>query len=155
MFRSPDGKFISIMVMPYQWDRILEAINMPELARHPRFKGTRERRENWEALKKVIEQWMSGFKSWEEILDALAEARVPCAPILELDEVIVHPHMTERGTIRYVSDPDLAVSQPRSTGPFLGVRTEPETESATAEQRQRCNPVRSARNGSRRDRRSV
>jgi len=31
--------------------------------------------------------------------------RVPCAPVLSLNEAIAHPHLNERKTVRWVEDP--------------------------------------------------
>lgn len=107
VFRAADGTFVSIMILPYQWPRILEAMGMPELADDPRFRSARDRRANREELKHVIEAWMAGLADRNAALEALSAARVPCAPVLELDEVIRHPHMRQRGTIRDIEDPDI------------------------------------------------
>jgi len=37
----------------------------------------------------------------------LRSERVPSAPVLDIDEVIAHPHLRERGTIRTIDDPHL------------------------------------------------
>ena len=107
VFRTADGRFVSIMVLPYQWPRILRAMGRPELADDPRFRTPRDRRANREELKDIIEAWMAGFADRDAVLDALTAERVPCAPVLELDEVIAHPHMRQRGTIREIDDPDI------------------------------------------------
>ncbi len=36
---------------------------------------------------------------------ALDRERVPAAPVLTIPEVVRHPHLLERGTVRQVSDP--------------------------------------------------
>ncbi|MEQ9199873.1 MAG: CoA transferase, partial [Rhodospirillales bacterium] len=108
IFRAGDGRFLSIMVMPYQWKRMVEAMGMPELAADPRFDTPQNRRDNREALKLIIEDWMAGIEGGRDgVLAVLAIARVPSAPVLALDEVIEHPHMRQRGTIREVTDPYL------------------------------------------------
>lgn len=105
VFAAGDGGYVQIMIMPYQWPRMVAALGMPELKDDPRFKGPRDRRANREALKEIIEDWMAGLPGREAVLEALQKERVPCAPVLELDEVIAHPHMRERGTIREIDDP--------------------------------------------------
>jgi crotonobetainyl-CoA:carnitine CoA-transferase CaiB-like acyl-CoA transferase len=108
IFRAGDGRFLSIMVMPYQWPRMVEAMAMPELASDPRFDTPQNRRDNREALKLIIEDWMATIGGGRDgVLAVLAAARVPSAPVLALDEVIAHPHMRGRGTIREVTDPHL------------------------------------------------
>lgn len=104
VFDAGDGRYVQIMIMPYQWPRIVAALGMPELMEDERFNTPRARRANKEALKEIIEGWMATLPGREAVLEALNKERVPAAPVLDLDEVIAHPHMTERGTIREVED---------------------------------------------------
>src|SRR4029450_399296 len=60
-FRYKDEEFITIMVMPYQWPQMIKAMGMPALADDPRFSTPRARRDNNEALKEIIEQWLRGL----------------------------------------------------------------------------------------------
>ncbi len=104
VFRYKDDQFIAIMVMPYQWPQMIKAMNMPELAEDPRFCDGRARRDNNEALRDIIEKWLSGFASRDAAVAALEAERVPCAPVLSLHEAMAHPHLRERGTVRRVKD---------------------------------------------------
>jgi crotonobetainyl-CoA:carnitine CoA-transferase CaiB-like acyl-CoA transferase len=103
-FRYRDEQFIAIMVLPHQWTQLVRAMNRPELADDPRFDTPRARRDNNEALKDIIEQWLSGFASRDAAVAALEAERVPCAPVLTLHEAMAHPHLRERGTVRQVRD---------------------------------------------------
>jgi len=107
VFDAGDGRYVQIMIMPYQWSRMVAALDMPELGHDPRFKTPRDRRTNKDTLKAIIEDWMATLPGRDAVLEALNKERVPAAPVLELDEVIAHPHMRERGTIRDVEDPHL------------------------------------------------
>jgi crotonobetainyl-CoA:carnitine CoA-transferase CaiB-like acyl-CoA transferase len=104
VFRCKGEEFIAIMVMPYQWPQIIKAMSMPALANDPRFSTPRARRDNNEALKHIIEQWLSQFPTRDAALEALEAERVPCAPVLALDEAMRHPHLRERRTVRQVKD---------------------------------------------------
>ena len=35
---------------------------------------------------------------------AMSEHRVPCAPVLSVEEAVKHPHLRQRGTVRTVHD---------------------------------------------------
>lgn len=107
VFRTGDGKFVAIMVMPYQWPQFVEAMDRPDLAEDSRFATPRERRDNKEALKEVIEGWMASLSTREVVLETLREHRVPCAPVLGLTEAREEPHLRDRGTVRQVEDPHL------------------------------------------------
>jgi CoA:oxalate CoA-transferase len=104
VFRYRGEEFIAIMVMPYQWNQMVKAMNMPELADDPRFNTPRARRDNNTALKHIIEGWLGGFPSCEAAVAALEAERVPCAPVLTLHEAMAHPHLRQRGTVRRVRD---------------------------------------------------
>ncbi len=107
LFRYKDDQFIAIAAMPHQWPPITKAMGRPELAADTRFANPRARRDNKDALKDVIEAWLGTFASREEALAALEAERVPCAPVLTLQEAIAHPHLRERGTVRRVRDPEI------------------------------------------------
>jgi len=104
VFRYKGEEFIAIMVMPHQWKQMVAAMNKPALADDPRFATPRDRRDNNEALKSVIEEWLQAFPSRDAAIAALEAARIPCAPVLTLHEAIAHPHLRERGTVRHVKD---------------------------------------------------
>jgi CoA:oxalate CoA-transferase len=104
VFRYRGDQFVSIMVMPHQWPQMIRAMNMPQLADDPRFVDPRARRDNNEALKEIIETWLSGFGSRDEAIAALEAERVPCAPVLDLHQAMSHPHLRQRGTVRRVFD---------------------------------------------------
>src|SRR5215470_11769775 len=104
VFRYRGGEFIAITVLPYQWNQMVKAMNMPELADDPRFNTPRTRRDNNAALKTIIEGWLGGFPSRDAAVAALEAERVPCAPVLTLQEAMAHPHLRERGTVRRVKD---------------------------------------------------
>src|SRR5271165_488518 len=102
-----DGQYIFLTVPPHQWPQLVRAMGMPELATDPRFKHPRGRRDNKEELRDVIEKWLAAFPTRDDALAALDEERVPCAPVLSVNEAIKHPHLSERKTVRCVHDPIL------------------------------------------------
>jgi CoA:oxalate CoA-transferase len=104
VFRYKGEEFIAIMVIPHQWEQMTRAMKMPELARDPRFNTPRARRDNNRELKTIIENWLATFASRDRALAALEAERVPCAPVLTLQEAMAHPHLRRRGTVRRVKD---------------------------------------------------
>lgn len=105
LYRCGDGSYINITSLPHQWGQIAAALGRPELVDDPRFVDARGRRDNNEAIRAIIEEWLAAFATREEALAALEKHRVPCAPVLTLNEATKHPHLRERGTVRPVSDP--------------------------------------------------
>ena len=78
---------------------------MPELATDPRFKSARGRRDNNADLQKIIEDWLAKFPSRDDAIAALDKERVPCAPVLTVNQAMRHPHLNERKTVRWIDDP--------------------------------------------------
>jgi CoA:oxalate CoA-transferase len=79
-------------------------MGLPELLTDPRFESARARRDNNEALRAIIEQWLSTFPNRDAAVAALEAQRAPCAPVLSLRDAMEHPHLRERGTVRRVKD---------------------------------------------------
>jgi CoA:oxalate CoA-transferase len=107
VFRCRDGSTINITALPHQWGQLAAALDRPELVDDPRFKDARARRDNNAEIVTLIERWLAGFDTREAALAVLEQHRVPCAPVLTLNEAMQHPHLRQRGTVREVADPQL------------------------------------------------
>lgn len=107
IFRCGDGRYINITALAHQWHQLVAALGEPELLDDMRFKDARSRRDNNGELKIIIERWLAQFPDREAALAALEKERVPCAPILTLNEAVAHPHLRLRGTVRQAKDREL------------------------------------------------
>ncbi|MGH7839989.1 MAG: CaiB/BaiF CoA transferase family protein [Candidatus Binataceae bacterium] len=106
VYHFKGDQFILLTIpTPHQWRAFARAMGMPALADDPRFKGARGRRDNDAELKVIIEDWMKGFETRDEVLAVLDKERVPCAPVLTVNEAVHHPHLNERKTVRWIEDP--------------------------------------------------
>jgi len=100
------GQYIFLTIpTTHQWHQFVKAMGMPELANDPRFKGARGRRDNNAELQKIIEDWLATFPTRDDAIAALDKERVPCAPVLTVNEAVKHPHLNERKTVRWIQDP--------------------------------------------------
>jgi crotonobetainyl-CoA:carnitine CoA-transferase CaiB-like acyl-CoA transferase len=87
---------------------------------------------NWRELRAIIEAWLTTFSTSEEALRVLAEARIPCAPVLRPAEVVASPHLAQRqffpavphparGSVRVTASPyhlDGQPVHPRAGAPY-------------------------------------
>jgi CoA:oxalate CoA-transferase len=105
LFRCGDGRYVNITALAHQWGQLAAAIGRPELEDDPRFEDARKRRDNNAAIKALIEEWLGRIGSREAAIAALERHRVPCAPVLTLNEAVRHEHLRARGTVREVADP--------------------------------------------------
>ena len=66
---------------------------------------TSRKNEERDDLNNIIHDWMQSFENDQDILDILAEARVPSGPVLAPYDAIGHPYFESRGAVREVNDP--------------------------------------------------
>ncbi len=104
VFKAKDG-YIMLLVQQHEFPRLARAMGMPELVQDERFRTNGRRVRNNAALKEIIEQWFATFPDRDAAVTALDKERVPCAPVLSIQEAVAHPHMRGRKTVRRVTDP--------------------------------------------------
>lgn len=105
VFRAAQGYVIIIAALDHQWRGLTRAMGRPELCDDARFCSVRDRLKHKELLIDEIERWLQSLPDRDAALTALEHERVPVAPVLTIPEVVRHPHLLERGTVRPVSDP--------------------------------------------------
>jgi CoA:oxalate CoA-transferase len=105
IYRYRGNQYITILTTPHQWPQVLRAMNRPDLADDPRFSKPRARAMNHRELQQIIEEWLSTFPTRDDALAALDRERVPCGPVLTVNEAMAHPHLNQRKTVRWVEDP--------------------------------------------------
>jgi CoA:oxalate CoA-transferase len=101
VYRSKEG-YVFLVVQQHEIGRLWRAMQRPDLAEDPRFKTNRDRVKNQEALREIIEQWLQSLPDRQSALRELDAQRVPCAPVLKLEESMRQPHLRERKTVRRV-----------------------------------------------------
>ena len=102
-FKGPEG-WIVLLCTVNQIANLWQALGRPELADDKRFATNDGRMENRDELTEIIEQWMAGFESDAQLLDTLAEFRVPATAVLSPAELGDQEHLRARGAIREVHD---------------------------------------------------
>jgi CoA:oxalate CoA-transferase len=103
VFRAGDGN-IFLIVQQHEMPRLWRAMANPEHRDDPRFATNRDRMRNNQAIRDIIQAWLDTFPDRDSALRALEAERVPCAPVLKLEEAMAHPHLRERKTVRQAHD---------------------------------------------------
>ncbi len=106
VFRAAKGYILIIAGLDHQWRGLLKAMGRLEFLEDERFRTVRDRLKHKQALIDEIERWLQSLPDRETAVAALERERVPVAPVLTIPEVVRHPHMLERGTVRPISHPD-------------------------------------------------
>ncbi len=104
VFKARRGYIVIMCPMDHIFVYLCNAMGRPELAEDPRFIDNEARVRNCRALVQVIESWIAALPSDAAALAVMQEHRVPCAPVLSVEEAINHPHLRARGTVRKVHD---------------------------------------------------
>ena len=124
VFATKDGWLVVACPKEKFWHRLVEAIEMPDLAVDPRFQGFAARYENAEELLALLgtafEQRSTG--EWVEILSA---AQVPCGPVNSVDQALADPQAAARHVV--VSTEHPRFGEVRQVASAVRVGDEPAT----------------------------
>ncbi len=107
LVHSVGGRHLAMQAVgaPHLLSRLLALIGRPELATDERFATPAARRENWPVFAQILRDWLSGFGSVEQAVAKLNAARIPSAPMLSPEQVVVHPQLAARSAFPKVDHP--------------------------------------------------
>lgn len=97
-FETMDGWITIGAANQRNWERLLDAMEVPEIAADPRFVTNTDRMSNLKALEGVLTPVFKK-KSQSEWLDRLEKAGVPAGPVLDVCEMFEDPHAQARDMI--------------------------------------------------------
>lgn len=104
VYPTADGAIAILSVSEAHWLATVEVLGRPEWLEDARFASHAARVKHMDALDALIaaETKQTGKA---ELCARLVKARVPCAPVRELSEVIDDPHLHETGMLQWVDHP--------------------------------------------------
>jgi crotonobetainyl-CoA:carnitine CoA-transferase CaiB-like acyl-CoA transferase len=114
-----------------QFQRFCAEIGRPELVNDPRFRSNADRVTNRAALREELEAGLASIDG-EQLATTLLGKGVPCGPVLDVPDVLDHPHthhrgmVVERGAYRGTGNPVKLSRTPaslRTTPPAFGSAT--------------------------------
>ena len=92
---------------PNLWSRLCDAMQRPDLLDDERFATPDARREHWPAAHDVVSAWLATFADVAAALEALTAARVPCALVRTVEEVVACEHLAHRRAFHPVPHQDM------------------------------------------------
>ena len=115
VFPTRDGHMVLAVGNDGQFERFCAAAGHPEVAADPAYKTNPARVQNRLTLVPILTEWTMQRETaeWGLLLD---RASVPCSPILDVEQVMAHPHVLARGMKLSSAD---AVSPPMIAQPML------------------------------------
>jgi crotonobetainyl-CoA:carnitine CoA-transferase CaiB-like acyl-CoA transferase len=108
-FRTADGRWLAVGVFSedHYWDLLCRELGLPHLAGL----GTPERFAGTAALRAELADAVA-TRALADLLEALSGAGVPVSPVRTRDEVLVHPHFRERGSLVAGADGGAQIGHP-------------------------------------------
>ncbi|SHI54268.1 CoA:oxalate CoA-transferase [Dethiosulfatibacter aminovorans DSM 17477] len=103
-FDTSDGKIMIAAGNDNLWTKFCRVMNREELADDERFRTNPLRNDNYDLLRPVIAEVISG-RSTQDWYESLTEGGVPCGPINDVGMVIEDEHVKARNMIQSVSHP--------------------------------------------------
>ncbi|GIX45985.1 MAG: CoA transferase [Candidatus Tectimicrobiota bacterium] len=138
VYPCKDG-YVQVLVFPQAWERLLAAMEMPELASDPRFADplARMQPENRPAFLALFLDWLRRHTRYEAMYKAQAQG-VPMTAVNPPSAVLEDPHFQARGTfvrlahpaagtLPYLREPFRMTASPAvplQRAPLLGEHTE-------------------------------
>ena len=104
---------------------ILDVMGRSDLKDDPRFVTRSTRVANFAAVDELIESWTKTLTK-NEVARRMLAAKVPCAPVRDLSEVMHDENMHARGSLQWIDHPELGrVVLPHSPLVFEGTERRP------------------------------
>ena len=104
-FLTRDGHWVLILALnPQIFQRLCDAMALPDLPRDPKFCDHEARLANEAELHEMIRQWVKGFEA-KELYSLLDEHRVPYGPVNSIADIFADPHFAAREDLVTIDDP--------------------------------------------------
>lgn len=104
VYEAKDGYVAIICVNNNHWHSLCKIMGREEWIFDERFSTNLKRCALIDYIDEEINKWTKTKTRWD-IHKILSDARVPCAPVLKLAEVLNDPHLVERGMLQEIDHP--------------------------------------------------
>ena len=120
-YQTRDGRWIGISASSQRtFERLAEAMGLPQLISDPRFVSNASRCEHDVALDAIIAAWFVE-RDCDEVMALFERAEVVAGPVVDIRDIVQDPHYQARGNIVAVPDDDFGTVRMQGVVPrFLG-----------------------------------
>jgi formyl-CoA transferase len=106
VYATSDGYVVLNCPGDHHFRAVLDVMGRPELKEDPRFLTRSTRVVNFAAVDELIESWTRTLTK-NEVARRMLAAKVPCAPVRNLIEVMNDENMHARGSLQWIDHPEL------------------------------------------------
>lgn len=104
VYPSIDSYVIICTASDGQWLNLLKAMGREDLKENPKYQHPQNRVKHSKEVDILIGEWVRQ-KTSQEVLDILRRNRVPCSPVLEIQDVLNDPQLRHRKMIMDLQHP--------------------------------------------------
>ena len=110
LYRTGDDHWLGLSATSQStWERLAQAMELPELLADERFKDNAARLENKDALNEILQYWL-GQRSLTQLLAQLVPAGGVVGPVYNSAQIVQDPHYQDREDVLRVDDPELGTT---------------------------------------------
>ena len=107
LYRTSDDRWLGLSATSQStFERLAQAMGMPNLISRPEFKDNAARLENRDSLNDELRGWL-GQRDLEEIMDQLIPSGGVVGPVYDAPQIMSEPHFHARENIIDIDDPEL------------------------------------------------
>jgi formyl-CoA transferase len=103
VYKTRDGYMNLAVTGTKIWNRMCQAIGVPQLAEHPDYASAALRSKNRDRLHDVLDEHLMK-RDTADWIDALNKAGVPCGPIYSIDQAFGDPQVKQLGMVQKVGE---------------------------------------------------
>lgn len=104
VYPAVDGNIAILCVSELHWQALTKVLGREQWQSDPRFSSKEARVRNMDLVDQSIGEITVGLQK-HDLFERLVNARVPSAPVRELDELVNDPHLHETGMLSWVDHP--------------------------------------------------
>jgi crotonobetainyl-CoA:carnitine CoA-transferase CaiB-like acyl-CoA transferase len=92
LFECKDGSVFIACIMNTMWRRLARILGRGDLIADPELDHDYARYDHRDRIDPLVADWCSE-RTVDEVMETMQSARIPCGPVMELDEVAADPHV--------------------------------------------------------------
>ena len=107
LYKTSDDRWLGLSATSQStFERLAQAMGMPDLISRPEFKDNAARLENRDSLNDELQGWL-GQRDLEETMDQLVPSGGVVGPVYDAPQIMSDPHYQARENIIDINDPEL------------------------------------------------
>ena len=103
-YHCQDGYITFLPLGDRHWPRLVEMVNLPELAEDPRFATREARRDHRPEWEHIFATYVAS-RTMAELFTSAQQAGIPSAPLYDASRILRDPHIKERAYLRTIDHP--------------------------------------------------